>query len=400
MGNASLHSKGILPAAMPRASIIAGSLVLLACVAEPVGEPSVIEASRASVEPAAFEHVEPPTAPPAWATLAEVEHWLPGPADHAQQFDPARARLDQQCRGCHVEHAREWAESQHATAWSSAAFQRAFALEPLGFCQGCHAPETSPREPVPEAAAALGVGCVSCHVEPGTERVWAVGEARASEAAPHSIVRSPAFAGPQACAGCHEFGFPDNALRDEPLAMQATIREHAASARNAQACADCHMPIRGEPGHRSHAFVGAYDRELLARSLNISSERLDPRRVRLTLSPGEVGHAVPTGDLLRRLEVALLEVDAQGRERVIDRRWLGREFASRPHRNGLTLRDELSDTRVGPQGRALIFELPADAGPNLVWRVRHQRVAHGGSHPRKAAIEGEIEFARGSVPGP
>jgi hypothetical protein len=228
--------------------------------------------------------------------------------------------------------------------------------------------------------------------------VWAAGDARTSEAAPHPLARSHAFAGPQACAGCHEFGFPDNHLRDEPLAMQSTILEHAQSRWRFAACADCHMPAVGELGHRSHTFVGAHDRDMLARSLVITSERLDGARVRLTLQPGVVGHAVPTGDLLRRLEVALIEIDEQNREQVLDRRWLGREFDSRPNRRGLTMRDEVGDTRVGASGREVILRIPADAGAKLIWRVLHQRVAHAGRDPRRVAIEGQLELARGDVP--
>lgn len=381
---------------MRRASMLAVFVLMCACGNSESAHSPELTHSQSSVSSTITEPT-PPDIAPLWATLGPVAHALPGPAAGSRSFDPARARLDQRCRSCHAAHAREHAGSQHATAWSSRAFQQAFAGEPRPFCQSCHAPETSPREAVPEAAAELGIACVTCHVEPGSEVVWAAGEARRSEAAPHPLARSPAFAGPQACAGCHEFGFPDNLLRDEPLAMQSTVSEHAASRWRWASCADCHMPTLGS-GRRSHAFVGAYDRDMLARSLNVTSERIDATRVRVNLRPGVVGHAVPTGDLLRRLEVALLEIDAHGRERVLDRRWLGREFASRPQPGGLTVRDEIRDTRVGEHGREVILRVPADAGSELVWRVLHQRVAHAGRDPRQVAIEGQLELARGRVP--
>jgi hypothetical protein len=343
---------------------------------------------------------------PAWVDL-EIDHWLPGPA-RERAFDPARVQLDRECRGCHVSQAREWAHSQHATAWSSTAFQRAFAIEPLPFCQGCHAAETSPHAPVPEAAAAIGVGCVTCHVDPlgppGLAIVWS-GAAGAREvgSAPHPVQRSPAFAGPQVCAGCHEFGFPDQALRDAPLAMQATISEHRASAEaRLRSCADCHMPrvSDGPNEHRDHGFPAAHDVTMLRRSLRVTVERASATVVRLHLSPFEVGHAVPTGDLLRRLEVALHAIDPSGSRRILDRRWLSRRFAMRPHVTGSMLREEIADERVGARGKTVELRIPDDRAGSaaLGWRVMHQRVAHASSDPRTAIVEGELEVASGDVP--
>ena len=342
--------------------------------------------------------VEPlPAEPPAWTRLVQVEHWLPGPADRQYVPTPSRAELEQECRGCHIDHAREWAGSQHASAWSSREFQRAFAREPLPFCQGCHAPESSPLQPVPEDAAAIGIGCVTCHVEPGSDLVWAAGNSRSagSESAPHRLARSPAFGGPRACAGCHEFEFPDSAFRTHPLAMQSTITEHRQSEHRNESCSRCHMPPIPDIGksRRNHAFPGAYDRAMLARALHIESERIAAGKLRLTLRPGEVGHAVPSGDLLRRLEVALVEIDRQGQERVLDRRWLRREFANRTQRSGIMLRDHIGDTRVGigeRSEREVILRVPPGADErSLRWRILHQRVAHGGD-PRNARIEGQL----------
>ena len=91
--------------------------------------------------------------------------------------------------------------------------------------------------------------------------------------------------------------------------MQSTLAEHRRSEHRTLGCNDCHMPIVGDAKarRRSHAFPGAYDPAMLARSVVIESERIDRERVRLILRPGEVGHAVPTGDLLRRLAQHLLE---------------------------------------------------------------------------------------------
>ncbi|MFV8749035.1 multiheme c-type cytochrome [Nannocystaceae bacterium ST9] len=357
---------------------LASIVLLAACEPSPDPEPAI---AIAIVEPTPRE-------------------WSPGPARADRQADPTRAALDRECRSCHVDAAHEWQSSQHAGAWSSAAFQRAFVLEPLPFCQSCHAPETSPREPVPSWAAELGVGCVTCHVEPGSPVIQAgdAGE-HADELAPHPIARSAAFEQPRTCAACHEFEFPDAALRDRPLAMQATLREHASSSASDRGCVDCHMPI--VEGRRSHAFPGAYDPALLGRSLAIAVTRPRPELVRIELRPGEVGHAVPTGDLLRRLEVALVELAPSG-ERIVARAWLGRRFADRPQSNEVHLREQIADDRVGIGDPVRVVELrvPAEAAGLLRWRVVHERVAQHARDPAAALVEGAIEIAGGPVPTP
>lgn len=368
---------------LPR-RLMLGMLGMLGCEAEH-------DVASTSVEP---------------AELAAASPWLPGPASKQTRFDPDRLALDRECRSCHVEAAAQWQHSQHAGAWASPAFQRAFASEPRPFCQGCHAPEADPREPVPKGAGEIGVGCVTCHVEPGSEVVWA-GEGPDAPEAPHPIARAAAFEQPGACGGCHEFEFPDPALRDRPLLMQSTLAEHRDSAHADQTCVDCHMPREpSEVGPRSHAFPGAYDPTMLRRALAIAVTRPSRSIVRIELRPGEVGHAVPTGDLLRRLEVALVyrEVDREvDGERVIDRAWLGREFEERMQSNGVQVRVEVADHRVGvgPGPTLVELEVPADLDPSaLRWRVRHQRVATHARHPRAAAIEGQLEIASGSLPCP
>lgn len=352
-----------------------------------------------------------PTTPPAWrdasGALVEPDHWLPGPARRSEPArDPAaRLALDEGCRRCHADAAHEWSGSQHAGSWASDAFQHAFTVEPRAFCQRCHAPEEDARTAVGEvssAAASLGVGCVTCHVQPGRDEVWAAPRLAAAEPtadarSPHPIARSAAFAGPQACGRCHEFSFPDAALREHPLAMQSTITEHARSAAADQSCADCHMP-RDPDGDRSHAFAGAYDRATLARALVIEAEREGPT-VRLHLRPGEVGHAVPTGDLLRRLMVEVRVDGPDGAQVFLARRFFGRSFGPLHQPSGITVRGERDDDRIGPQGQQASFELPAAlADAPVRWRIVHQRVAQHSRDPRAAPLEGELEFADGVLP--
>ncbi|MCA9652890.1 MAG: hypothetical protein H6712_20735 [Myxococcales bacterium] len=373
-----------------------GPLVLLLLL------PAVALSGRDERGPAAARHGGAGTEP---------EPWRPGPARRSDARDPtARLAQELECRRCHAEAAHEWSGSQHAGSWSDAAFQRAFQVEPSAFCQRCHAPEEDPRATpgeVSDAAASLGIGCVTCHVEPGTARVWAsprTDAAAADARAPHPIARSPAFAEPSACAGCHEFAFPDAALRARPLAMQSTISEHRRSQTPELGCTDCHMPA-GDHGHRSHAFAGAYDRAMLRRAVDVAATRPRPAQVAIRLSPGRVGHAVPTGDLLRRLAVELRVEDASGATAFVDHRYLGRRFVPRSQPSGITLREEVADDRVGvgpgDGTREARFALPeALADRPVRWRVLHQRVAHGSLDPRGAVVEGQLEIAAGTLPPP
>jgi hypothetical protein len=361
-----------------RAALLAALSFGLACHAEPGREPALAEVEGG----------------PVWQGYV-ADHWLPGPRSRGHADTPTgpdRSALEARCRSCHVEIAHQWDRSEHAGAWSSDAFQAAFAREPLRFCQACHAPEVPADSEVPEWAAAIGIGCVTCHVEPGTERIWS---ATVSAASPHPVATSPAFAGPQACARCHEFEFPDARLRERPLWMQSTIREHAASAYADRSCADCHMPRSGDSGRRSHGFAGAYAPELLAQAVRVTATR-EHERVRFRLDPGEVGHTVPTGDLLRRLELRVEVVAADGTASLLGRRWFGRWFGPIHQRNGVSVRGELDDTRIGPAGVDVELAIPPDArGLPLRWTLSHQRVAHASADPTQARIEGQIEFARG-----
>jgi hypothetical protein len=352
----------------------------------------VLALAVTACERGAGEHEveERPTAvSPAWFGYVAT-HWLPGPEDRRRHGDPTiRAALEARCPSCHATAAAHWQGSQHASAWSSAAFQTAFATEPLPACEGCHAPES---------ANELEIGCVTCHVEPGEARIWTAGERLEQDhergcALP--IARSPAFAGPAACAACHEFEFPEPHLNGRPLLVQSTVAEHAASSASSRSCSSCHMP-----SERSHAFPGAYDPEMLRRALEIEARRESDAFV-LDLRPGIVGHAVPTGDLFRRLEITLFALDANGHERVLERRWLGRHIEPRTRADGLVVYEEVVDDRVGPSGQTLRFELAAtERDRRLRWRIVHQRVANPKGDGDDASIEGEIEFASGIIEAP
>jgi hypothetical protein len=160
-------------------------------------------------------------------------------------------------------------------------------------------------------AREAGIGCGSCHVVPagvvGTRTLPGRGGG-------HAVLGDARLSTPSACGRCHQFAFPaPPGIEAGP--MQDTLGEHARSSASATACQGCHMPptpSRGGGTHRSHAFRVQGDRAMLAQAVVVQSAELARGEVRLTLAPGVVGHAFPTGDLHRRAEVRAEPIDPAG----------------------------------------------------------------------------------------
>lgn len=318
---------------------------------------------------------------------------MPGPAREGAAKD--RSELNASCVRCHATIGRQWEGSLHRHAWDDADFQHAAAREGRSFCRGCHAPEGDPAATPTRAAAALGVGCVTCHVpRDGDLPAGAVlaGQGRTGATAPHAVVRTAAFDGSDACASCHEF----DALRTAGLAMQRTVTEHARSALSHRSCIDCHMPA-GEDGVRAHGFAASRDPEAIAAALSVKAQRRGEGSVVLRLAPAEVGHAFPTGDLFRRLRVQA-GVRRAGTFHMSDEQILGRWFEDRLEHGLTPRRVEVRDDRPGGEGDLVIVRLavPDAAGEPIHWRVVYERVDHpvGQDEP---LIFGAIVAAEGTL---
>jgi hypothetical protein len=292
---------------------------------------------------------------------------------------PALAEHNASCVACHADIAAEWASSLHQHAWTDNVFQKAYDVEPLAFCRGCHAPESDPaREPTAQAQA-IGVGCVTCHVDNGH-----IHAAHPSPNALHEVIADAQMATPRVCARCHQFDFPASAHQISPLPMQDTAHEHASSSRAATSCQGCHMPIVDGPDgkHRSHAFAVLADPSMLKRAVLARADRSGDK-LRVTLEAGDVGHAFPTGDMFRRLEVRARAVDARGRELAhAEPVVLGRSFADVPRDPAgaeLTfMRVEAADTRVPAPGqgtRTVELSLSRAVSARVEWQVVYQRMS-------------------------
>lgn len=319
----------------------------------------------------------------------------------ARMPTPGRARMDaalqanEACVSCHPQVAAEWRGSLHQRADIEPAYQRSFAIEPLPFCRSCHAPEAVVEQEEPEAIAHLGVGCVTCHVTGAdmNQVLAAPSQRPALLEAPHGVLRSSQFAGVGACEACHQFRFPVPHGRGPESFMQSTILEHAASPASARSCASCHMPPTRD-GRRSHAFVASRDPEFVRSAVSIHAVRVDDQRVEITLTPRDPGHAFPTGDLFRRVEVWAEVAGPDDMSLGSASRYLTRHWTFRP---GQIARILSGDDRLRSAPVTVTLDVgPAGRDHDIVWRVAYQRVAHpNGISASSAEIEGEVVLGSG-----
>jgi nitrate/TMAO reductase-like tetraheme cytochrome c subunit len=305
---------------------------------------------------------------------------LPGPAPQ-RRAQPAAER-DGDCASCHASIAREWRASYHRMAYSDPDYQRALQREPVPFCRRCHAPEADPAQPADGWAAARGVTCVTCHLLGDTLSSGISRRDRAGRPA-HPLRRDPRLSADGACERCHQFQFPDAQARQRPEFMQLSIDEHRRSDHAATPCIDCHMPRAGD-GHRSHRFLGGHDAATVRAALRVEAVR-EAAQLRLRLVPQRVGHALPTGDLFRRLLVEVTDRDAPSQPP--QRRYLMRRFENQKQLGNVAVRVTAEDNRL-TAARELVFPLAAH---RVHLSVRYQRVAFPlNAVDGDAIIDGEI----------
>ncbi len=289
------------------------------------------------------------------------------------------------CSSCHSEIGVEWQRSLHKKAWVDPVFQEAYKVEPLAFCRGCHAPDSDPAQEPTKRAALDGVGCTTCHVD-SNQKIRSSHAPAAAEAA-HAVKVEPQMATVAACATCHQFDFPKHSGQLVAEPMQDTVQEHASSTKASTSCQSCHMrSVEGPDGtkHKSHDFAVLADPAMIKQAVDVRVERVSARSLVMTLTAAEVGHAFPTGDMFRRVELRAEALDARGRVVLRARPFvLERRFADSA-RDPLStddvgsMRTQAIDTRVPPPGKgARTATLSFDRDPptaRLRWSVIYQRM--------------------------
>jgi hypothetical protein len=217
------------------------------------------------------------------------------------------------------------------------------------------------------------------------------------------------------CASCHQFNFPAERTAGGPLfdthaPMQDTFGEWQRSSHAAEGtqCQGCHMPWRTAADgarYRSHAFAGARDPALLASAARVEASATVEAQdiiVRVRVVPTGVGHAFPSGDLFRRLELSVWLDDAHAQRQVVS---FARTFADAyerlPDGHMALVRRQASDSRVQPPGSGtpresvLRFHRPISSPrasqPRVRWKLEHllmpspQAASQGVGEPRNRA---------------
>src|SRR5262249_21393784 len=149
-------------------------------------------------------------------------------------------------------------------------------------------------------------------------------------------------------------------------------------------CASCHMPL--VDGGRSHAFAQARDPAWLRENLRATAERLEGGRIRVTLVQPAPGHAFPTGDLFRRLEIGCERHGPAGNVLHREAPYLARRFEIIPGKPG---RELMGDDRVFDEPKQVELDCGPPSPRPISWWVGYQRVATVGvgTNPREAQIE-------------
>ncbi len=163
--------------------------------------------------------------------------------------------------------------------------------------------------------------------------------------------------------------------------MQDTVHEHKTGKLASTACQTCHMPaVQDKSGksHKSHAFPAHGDASMLRSAVQATAARSTAQAITVTLSVARVGHAFPTGDMFRRLEVRARFLDAKGN--VTGRSTsvlLERKFQVTVTQQG-TERVQVADTRLPSSGaprEALLLFAEDIQGRSVRWEVAYQRMS-------------------------
>lgn len=314
------------------------------------------------------------------------------------------------CAVCHPDAYREWSATRMARAVTDPVFLADFEAQGQPFvCLRCHAPMAEQQPfvvtglrsirpvagrglPNPDFDAELhvqGVTCVVCHVRDGAM----VGPIADPQGAPHPTAHDPDLG--TRCQRCHQLEPPP--LSNLERALPDTHAEHAEWQQitgATEGCAYCHMPRVERPAAvdgpvrqvRRHTFTGAWDVELVRGSVRVLDVRREGDRV-LVRVENLAGHAVPTAEPARALELVVLDAD----QAVIGAVELARKVPL-PR-----LREE-GDTSLRPAEERLI-EIPITGEPaQLRVRFLQLRYLPGGVEPSvRTAHQRPIEIVRRSI---
>lgn len=319
----------------------------------------------------------------------------------------AKIKLDEKtfnsarrCGECHVDIYKMWQKSLHSKAMKDPAFLAVFKDKRVqasertrGHCLQCHAPtfHYNPGLGLQSDVAQEGVTCDFCHsiqeMAPGdTKKPFVVqsgklkrGPYKDSVSPVHETKQSDLFESGELCGGCHEMR---NLLGTPIITTYSEWRDGYYQKKGKVNCQGCHMPLAPgltvtsalQPTKRRinlHSFPGGRSRVQLHDALELRLLEEVRAYGKMTLKFGltntGVGHAIPTGNPLRKIVV---EFQAHGAfDEILHeaKTEIGRQFGDK---NGKALATDvgifldaaqiLGDNRIGPgETRELVYEFTA-----------------------------------------
>jgi hypothetical protein len=142
---------------------------------------------------------------------------------------------------------------------------------------------------------------------------------------------------------------------------------------------------------------------MLRAAVRVTAARIDGASIEVRISPRGLGHAFPTGDLFRRVEILAEALGPDAQVLAEDARYLARRFGEGRGVGDHTVKVLVSDDRVMPAGDTVVKLSPGPEarGRPIAWRVAYQRVEHpieDGSD--EAIVGGEVVIAEGVLAPP
>ncbi|MDF3821323.1 multiheme c-type cytochrome [Leptospira sp. 96542] len=215
-------------------------------------------------------------------------------------------RSSKDCKGCHKQIYTNWFSSRHRQSHSNRLYQFSFSKEPMDWCENCHAPlrdSMNGQKIHPEE----GISCITCHLRNQEIIVTNLPELKETLVHTYKVIQD--FNSSKLCESCHDFNFPTwesiksskQTIEYSRVSMQGTASEWLTSGMNHESdCIDCHLL----PGTKnSHKFPGGHSLKELKDSFTITGRYLSGNTLQINIQSSRIGHAFPTGDLFRALNL-------------------------------------------------------------------------------------------------
>lgn len=224
---------------------------------------------------------------------------------HSQKRDK-KWESSEKCKNCHKKEFEEWSLSIHKKSYSNFFFKEALKEEPRIWCVNCHAPfhELNEISNLKEDKnLSEGIGCPVCHVKNGE----IFGTKERLDLKEHKVFEDKSFGNGNLCKNCHEFNFTDSHepnIKYSNFPMQTTFSEFKEfqSIHKKDSCNSCHLK------NSSHSFSGPNDKEFLKKNVLVKFNTIKQNQnyiLKLKITILKIGHAFPSGDLFRSVNVLI-----------------------------------------------------------------------------------------------